>query len=259
MRKSHLFLPLFVVLATCTVGSARAEFVCSANVSYTWTKDDITSNAEEGLSGSASPTGEAPYKSEQAQETDKPDKAAASPSPASAGATTPPGSPPAASPVPHESKTVSPAGAAGVRRGNTVRFTVIERRGMDESSAKSALEVEVQRQKLRAAERCKRAHESFGECVTTKLATKSSVLNSLSFSARTQAEKALMDECQIQQGRCLAVDASEPACRSIGLAVDLGAAAATPASEPAAPAEPAKDAKADPKKDDKGKAPAKKK
>jgi len=96
-----------------------------------------------------------------------------------------------------------------------VRFTAIERVGKDEAEAKRVLEAEVGRQKVRASEICLREHEAFGACVATKLSTKSSVLNSLSFSARSELEKALTAECQGQQGRCLGVDVSEPACREV--------------------------------------------
>lgn len=122
-------------------------------------------------------------------------------------------SPEAASPPP-----VAPSKALAVK------FMVVARKGANEESAKAGLQTELQRQKNRAAERCKRAHESTGDCLTTKLSAKSSTLNSLSFSARSQAEKALVEECQMQQGRCLAVDASAPTCRDVvGPAVDVPA------------------------------------
>ncbi len=96
-----------------------------------------------------------------------------------------------------------------------VRFSGIERVGKDEAEAKRLLESEVSRQKVRASEICLREHEAFGACVATKLSTKSSVLNSLSFSARTELEKALTAECQGQQGRCLGVEVSAAACHEL--------------------------------------------
>lgn len=96
-----------------------------------------------------------------------------------------------------------------------VRYATVERGGGDEAAAKTSLGMELSRQKARASERCKREHESFGECLATKMSVKGSVLNSLSFSARAQLEKALTDECQLQQGRCLGVDSSEPVCREV--------------------------------------------
>lgn len=105
-----------------------------------------------------------------------------------------------------------------------VRFSGIERVGKDEAEAKRILESEVSRQKVRASEICLRDHEAFGACVATKLSTKSSVLNSLSFSARAELEKALTEECQGQQGRCLGVEVSDAVCRELVSAQPTAAA-----------------------------------
>jgi hypothetical protein len=105
-----------------------------------------------------------------------------------------------------------------------VRFSGIERVGKDEAEAKRILESEVSRQKVRASEICLRDHEAFGACVATKLSTKSSVLNSLSFSTRAELEKALTEECQGQQGRCLGVEVSDAVCRELVSAQPTAAA-----------------------------------
>jgi hypothetical protein len=42
------------------------------------------------------------------------------------------------------------------------------------------------------------------------------VLNSLSFTARSQLEEALIQECQVSRGICGSVTASEPACVTTG-------------------------------------------
>ncbi len=97
-----------------------------------------------------------------------------------------------------------------------VRYATIERSGKDEGAVRAGLLIEVNRQKARAHERCKRDHESFGDCVSTKLAAKASTLNSLTFSARSKVEEALIQECQAQQGRCVAIDSGEPTCRNLG-------------------------------------------
>lgn len=109
----------------------------------------------------------------------------------------------------------TPAGGGQQAEPLVVRFSGIERVGKDEAEAKRVLESEVSRQKVRASEICLRDHEAFGACVATKLSTKSSVLNSLSFSARAELEKALTEECQGQQGRCLGVEVSEAVCREL--------------------------------------------
>lgn len=97
----------------------------------------------------------------------------------------------------------------------TVHFTSIERRGRDEKTARLLLDGDIQRQKARASNHCKRAHEAFGECVATKLSVKGTLLNSLSFSARAQVESALVDECRVQQGVCGSVSSSEVVCRDV--------------------------------------------
>ena len=79
-----------------------------------------------------------------------------------------------------------------------VRVASVERRGKDERAAKAGLLVEVNRQKSRAHEGCKREHESFGDCVSTKLSAKSATIQSLGFSARAKVEEALIEECRLQ-------------------------------------------------------------
>lgn len=120
-------------------------------------------------------------------------------------------------PTPGGSGKAPTASPAVGRQGEplVVRFSGIERVGKDEVEAKRILESEISRQKVRASEICLRDHEAFGACVATKLSTKSSTLNSLSFSARVELERALTQECQGQQGRCLGVEVSEPNCREL--------------------------------------------
>ena len=196
---------------------ALAEFVCSAEISYNWQRQE--SGAD---SASAAPAG--------APEPPAPVKA-----PAGKGSPVPPT--PSPSPLPPP-----PATPSLVK----VRVASVERAGIDEAAAKTALAVEVNRQKSRASERCKHDHESFGECLATKLSAKAAVLNSLSFSTRAQLEKALTTECETQQGVCLGVDASEPVCRETG--APAAAAAQGKDKAPDAAAKPDAQAKAPPKK-----------
>lgn len=116
----------------------------------------------------------------------------------------------------------APTSASTTQQGSSsqptptvVRFSAPQRAGLDEAGAKANLQIEVNRQKARASEQCKRDHESIGDCMATKLSARASILNSLSFSARAELEKALTKECSGQQGVCLSVDASEPQCRTI--------------------------------------------
>lgn len=98
---------------------------------------------------------------------------------------------------------------------NLVRLMGVERAGSDEATARQRLQLEVDRQRVRASEACKRDHESFGSCVAMKLGARASTLNSLSFSARAELEKALSDECRQQEGTCLGVEVAEPRCSEV--------------------------------------------
>jgi len=131
----------------------------------------------------------------------------------------------------------------GAPEPTIVRLMGLERGGIDEAAARAALQMEADRQRIRASEACKREHEAFGTCVALKMSSQANVLNSLGFSARSELEKALTDECRLQEGSCLGVDISEPTCREIAPPV----AAASPVAEKPADTkgakEPAKPAK----------------
>jgi hypothetical protein len=58
------------------------------------------------------------------------------------------------------------------------------------------------------------------------MSVQASVLNSLSFSARSELEKAIFDECREQQGSCASVDSTEPQCKEVVVAEAPAAAAA---------------------------------
>ena len=96
-----------------------------------------------------------------------------------------------------------------------VRLMGLERSGTDEASAKATLQMDIERQRIRASEACKRDHEGYGTCVALKLGANASTLNSLGFGARAELEKALNEECKQQEGTCLGVDVTEPKCREI--------------------------------------------
>lgn len=131
------------------------------------------------------------------------------------------GTPPAAPPTPGEP--------------STVHFASVERSGADEAAAKVALDIELTRQKVRASEACRREHEGYGECVARKFGAHKGTIESLSFSARKEFEKALLEECKGQVGSCVTVTSTDPACKEVVLA-------------PAADAAPAEGDKKDDKK-----------
>jgi hypothetical protein len=180
---------LGAVVGYAQSGPAYAEFACSVDVSYRWVKDggsdssDIP-HADIGKKADASEARGATGVAETAEST-------------------------------VGTKEDAPKAAMSEI---LVRFASIERRGKSEQDARAGLLVEVNRQKARAHDRCRREHESFGDCVSTKMGIKASTLNSLSFSARSKVEEALIDECRVQQGRCGAVDSGEPVCRDLSAA-----------------------------------------
>lgn len=96
-----------------------------------------------------------------------------------------------------------------------MRLMGLERSGDDEVSAKANLQTDIERQRIRASEACKREHESYGTCVALKMGANASTLNSLGFSARGDLEKALNEECKQQEGTCLGVDVTDPKCREV--------------------------------------------
>lgn len=180
MMRKYFFIACFLSVAGALheTRQAQAEFVCLSDISYQWVKQEPQPTLAEdgGRSKARSASGQTPL------------------------------------PV---STAVQNAQDKSDPEPSIVRFATVERRGRDEVEAKSALQIEVNRQKGRASDKCRQDHENFGQCLATKLSVKSSVLNSLSFSARAQLEKALTEECQIQLGTCLNVASTEPACREI--------------------------------------------
>lgn len=166
---------------------AFAEFVCVSDISYNWAKQGSSGQGKSGVTTQG---------------------------PVAKGAQGTPGAIIASTPSSRETPDGTDAPVSHVR------FASITRTGADEEGAKASLLLEVNRQKGRAAEHCKRDHESFGDCLATKLSTKAGVLNSLSFATRSQVEQALTQECQAQQGTCLGVDSSGPICREITPAPD---------------------------------------
>jgi hypothetical protein len=124
-----------------------------------------------------------------------------------------------------------------------VRLLGLERGGNDEASARAALQMESDRQRSRASDACKRDHEAFGTCVALKTNYHANILNSLSFSARLEVEKALSEECRHQEGTCLGVDVSEPQCRQIATAQPSVSPAPEKPADTKGVKEPAKDGK----------------
>jgi hypothetical protein len=119
----------------------------------------------------------------------------------------------------------------------------VERSGSDEPSARENLQVDIDRHRIRASEACKRDHESYGTCVALKMSSNASTLNSLSFNARGDLEKALSEECKQQEGTCLGVEVTEPKCREIVVAKPSAAPDSEKTDDTKAAAKGAKDTK----------------
>jgi len=209
-QKSLLSSVFFSALALRVLAQpVSAEVVCVAEVSYRWSKDQPTATGP-GVATSGAALGTA-------------------------------GSASSFKAV----ESAGPPGLAGAPGEQRVRFAQVERKGQDERAVRAGLQIEVNRQKARAHERCKRDHESFGDCVSTKMSTKVGSLNSLSFSARSKVEEALIEECRIQQGRCVSIDSEEPACRDLAAVSGSVAAGGASAGAPDNASEAAKAAGGD--------------
>ena len=220
------------IYSATIVESAVAEVACSSEITYRWKRSSDSSSVSggEGAPGLVNP--------ESLQATANPEAPSASQTPP-VDSLSPQGGKKPVTDLPGEIR---------------VRYATVERRGEFEEVVRAGLTVELNRQKTRAQERCRRDHEAFGECVSTKLSTKTSGLNSLTFSARSELEKALVAECEVQHGSCLAVDSSELSCRVIKVAVPETPAPTT--DKPAAGAngsEPVKAESASKKGDEKPK------
>ena len=139
--------------------------------------------------------------------------------------------------------TLSPVPPGPTPEPTIVRLLGLERGGSDEASARTALQMETDRQRIRASEACKRDHEAFGTCVALKMSSQANVLNSLSFSARSELEKALAEECRQQEGTCLGVDVSDPKCREVVAVKPSASPASEKPSDTKGSKEPAKDGK----------------
>jgi hypothetical protein len=207
--RSFFLITTLLVVSSASVRLGLAEVACSSEITYRWSKGDKDQPAIEA--NGAEPKATLAVGSPAAESA----AGGGTPKPAAAGN----GAANSQAAGADQAKQEGVVGQSSPSKGELlVRYASVERRGADEETVRAALAPELNRQKARAYERCRRDHEAFGDCVSTKLSVKTSTLNSLSFSARAQVEQALMEECRAQQGRCVAVDSSEIKCRPIGAA-----------------------------------------
>ena len=122
---------------------------------------------------------------------------------------------------------------------SSILWARVEQTGLDEAAAKERLSSFVIREQQKAGAVCKDLHENLSGCISAKYAGVKSELQAIDFAARKILQDAIASDCKSQQGRCKEVAATEPKCFD-----------KTPKKEETA---------ADAKKDEKGKAGAKKK
>lgn len=147
MRKVLLLLSCSVVL---DAQIARADFVCSSDVTYKW--------KEEGVGTPA-------------------------------------------------------AGSANSEKA--VHFSITDAAGDSEEAAKAKLSPLLIAAKARAALACQEEHENQSKCIATKYSAMSTVVNSLSFSARKELEESIISDCKKSQGKCLEASSSDPKCSEV--------------------------------------------
>jgi hypothetical protein len=75
------------------------------------------------------------------------------------------------------------------------------------------------------------------------MSAQASVLNSLSFSGRSELEKALTEECRHQEGSCTGVEVAEPKCAEVVAAQPAASPGPDKPSDTKGSKEPAKDGK----------------
>lgn len=100
----------------------------------------------------------------------------------------------------------------------TVLFSNIEAKGLDELTAKQALNQKLSSEKARAIESCKAKHENLAACIKGKLISSGTTLQALGFNARKTLEDSIVADCKNLFGSCSSSINSEPVCREIVVA-----------------------------------------
>lgn len=116
----------------------------------------------------------------------------------------------------------------GEEAESTIFFEAVQTNAPDEAQAKNLLSEKTALTKMKASEACRKIHENTSACISAKLASSSSMLSTLTFSARKAVEDAATADCQKQAGKCSAVSSSEPVCVAVSAS---GQASATPTPE----------------------------
>ncbi|NMC62475.1 MAG: hypothetical protein GYA55_04835 [SAR324 cluster bacterium] len=99
-----------------------------------------------------------------------------------------------------------------------VYYQSVLAQGENADLAKENLGKQIPPMKEKAAQQCKLSHENKAACIATKFDSMDAVLNKLDFKARSELQRVIMHDCDLQTGKCLEVVASEPDCKEIGKA-----------------------------------------
>ncbi len=100
----------------------------------------------------------------------------------------------------------------GEEEEQIVRVETISADAADEEVAKQRVSARGAEAEERVMRRCRDRHENLSGCIAEKFASLSSMMGSLSFTARKTLEDAVAQDCQKLQGRCMNFAASKPKC-----------------------------------------------
>lgn len=100
----------------------------------------------------------------------------------------------------------------GDEEEQVVRVETISADAADEEVAKQRVSARGAEAEERVMRRCRDRHENLSGCIAEKFASLSSMMGSLSFTARKTLEDAVAQDCQKLQGRCLKFATSKAKC-----------------------------------------------
>jgi hypothetical protein len=100
----------------------------------------------------------------------------------------------------------------------------IERKGVDEATAKRTLEEALATERVKALDQCRQDHENLADCVAGKFSSLAPTLQRLSFSQRKSIEDAVNSDCHSRQGRCGTVKVDEVKCAELVTAASSSSA-----------------------------------
>ncbi|RME60604.1 MAG: hypothetical protein D6780_03085 [Candidatus Dadabacteria bacterium] len=91
-------------------------------------------------------------------------------------------------------------------------FLEMQSSAENEEKAKEALKSIYARRQKQALEECRKKHENLSGCISSRLQSASQVLSLLSFTAKREMEKSIINDCKKQNGKCLKVNFGDIHC-----------------------------------------------